>query len=504
MAIGSEIEKLERRWQENPSGLMFAPLAEAYRKAGNHQRALEILELGLTVHPDYVPALIVRGRCFLDTANLVGAEAAFQQVLLRDPMNPIALRGVADVYERSGRSSLSFELPVEPEPVPEPPVVPVPEALEPVNEPEPPVLVIEPTALAFEIENLSVDPIAEPPVEAVPEIRLPWEPLPMPEPSFARLVWTPVIEAVPEAASGSLPAEVSPPAPVDEVVVAEAIEVMELVEEAPEAPIGAEMAPPEPPTDMVADEVAPAPVWGESLPMIESGSPPPPESPEAAFAWPELEPAAEAVEAAEPPMAAEADEVAVMAAAELPQPEPALVVTESMAELFLKQGHRELALAVYRQLRDRDPSLGHLEQVIAGLEAELRPSMEPAGMRPEFAASATGGVSVHDFLTRVLQSPPPLAGAAVLPPAIEPMTSGEPARPLEQPLSLGSVFGDEPQVAPRGADAEPPAPSAEPSYDEFFGAVAAGEPAAAGSAPSRSSEGEDLRQFNDWLKGLKR
>jgi hypothetical protein len=255
--------------------------------------------------------------------------------------------------------------------------------------------------------------------------------------------------------------------------------------------------------------------------MIESGSPPPPESPEAAFAWPELEPA-DVV--AEPPATAEAEEPVAMVTAEpvvtsavpeddvpaadreaeLPQPEPALVITESMAELFLKQGHRELALAVYRQLRDRDPSPGHLDQVIAGLEAELRPEVGPAAARPEFAASATGGVSVHDFLTRVLQSPPPLASAAVLPPAIEPVAAGEPMRPLDQPLSLGAVFGDEPQVAPRGVDAEPPAPSAEPSYDEFFGAVAAGEPAAAGSGPSRSSEAEDLRQFNEWLKGLKR
>ena len=33
MAISSEIEKLEKRWQAT-SGLVFAPLAEAYRKAG--------------------------------------------------------------------------------------------------------------------------------------------------------------------------------------------------------------------------------------------------------------------------------------------------------------------------------------------------------------------------------------------------------------------------------------------------------------------------------------
>ena len=33
MAYTSEIDKLERRWKENPQGTVFAPLAEVYRKA---------------------------------------------------------------------------------------------------------------------------------------------------------------------------------------------------------------------------------------------------------------------------------------------------------------------------------------------------------------------------------------------------------------------------------------------------------------------------------------
>jgi len=109
MAISSEIEKLERRWQENPAGLMFAPLAEAYRKAGNYQRALEVLEVGLAVHADYVPALIVRGRCHLDAADLAASETAFHQALASDPANPIALRSMADLYERSGRLDEAIE-----------------------------------------------------------------------------------------------------------------------------------------------------------------------------------------------------------------------------------------------------------------------------------------------------------------------------------------------------------------------------------------------------------
>jgi tetratricopeptide (TPR) repeat protein len=87
MAYTSEIEKLERRWNENPLGLTFAPLAEAYRKAGDHTRALELLEIGLAQHPNYVPAHIVRGRCNLDANGDDAAELAFLRVIELDPFS---------------------------------------------------------------------------------------------------------------------------------------------------------------------------------------------------------------------------------------------------------------------------------------------------------------------------------------------------------------------------------------------------------------------------------
>ncbi len=70
MAYTSEIDKLERRHRENPEGRTFAPLADAYRKAGDVPRALEILKAGLLLHPEYLSASIVLGRCHLDLGDL--------------------------------------------------------------------------------------------------------------------------------------------------------------------------------------------------------------------------------------------------------------------------------------------------------------------------------------------------------------------------------------------------------------------------------------------------
>ena len=96
----SEIAKLESRWRENPSGLTFAPLAEAYRKQKDPQRALEILAPGLEKHPDYIPANIVLGRCHWDLNDLPNSERAFSHVLSLDGENVIALKALADINER--------------------------------------------------------------------------------------------------------------------------------------------------------------------------------------------------------------------------------------------------------------------------------------------------------------------------------------------------------------------------------------------------------------------
>src|SRR5438309_5535440 len=99
----SEIEKLEKRWAENPKGRNFAPLADAYRKAGELDRAIELCTAGLERHPDYVSAHIVFGRCLMDQKNDPAASEVFRKVLALDPENVLALKILADIAERGHR-----------------------------------------------------------------------------------------------------------------------------------------------------------------------------------------------------------------------------------------------------------------------------------------------------------------------------------------------------------------------------------------------------------------
>src|SRR3989454_244892 len=157
--------------------------------------------------------------------------------------------------------------------------------------------------------------------------------------------------------------------------------------------------------------------------------------------------------------------------ATLSQAEP--VLTETMAELYLKQGHQQDALRVYQSLLAQRPT-----------DAKLRSKVEqlsPGGKKKR------SGVSAQAFLKgiwsgRGSQSTLAAAFDAAGPPP------GEPSRPAQDHISLDSVFGDDAarRTGPERAEA-PPAPPTAPadgsktggfSFDEFF---AGGKPGAAGS-----------------------
>jgi tetratricopeptide (TPR) repeat protein len=98
----SEIEKLERLVRENPKGRLFASLADAYRKDNQFGKALEVLEAGLQVHPDYVSARVVLGRVHMATGDNAAAKVAFSRVVELDGESVIALKALADISETDG------------------------------------------------------------------------------------------------------------------------------------------------------------------------------------------------------------------------------------------------------------------------------------------------------------------------------------------------------------------------------------------------------------------
>jgi tetratricopeptide (TPR) repeat protein len=90
-----EIRRFAAQYSHNPDSLVFARLADAYRKAGDPDKALQLLEQGLRRHPDYLSAHIVRARAFRDLGRHDEAVLAFQAVLELDGQNLVAVQGLA-------------------------------------------------------------------------------------------------------------------------------------------------------------------------------------------------------------------------------------------------------------------------------------------------------------------------------------------------------------------------------------------------------------------------
>jgi tetratricopeptide (TPR) repeat protein len=533
VAYTSEIEKLERRYAENPKGRNFAPLADAYRKAGQLDQAIELCTSGLEHHPDYVSAHIVYGRCLIDQHNDDTAGAVFRKVLELDPENVIAFKVLAEIGARSGRLDeavlwLTKLLAADPmngdaaealavakgkasqaakastpvTPVPPPFASAAPELPDIVLDPDP----VQPAGLPLESGQSSSDievfdgtldfsAVANSTaradgIEIHEEIVL--QPSEIAVEGLARTQYE---------ASGLFKLDAEPEE--DDPITIDLPLIMPDSEEVTGAPENAAAAS----ARAFASPAPPAPPHaatpGRRLPVPSGGTP-------AAVTLSDDDGAADT--------------------AALSRAEP--VVTETMAELYLKQGHEEEALRVFRALQAQRPDDRRLRAKVDAL------SGGGTGDWGRGRGVAPSGQPLQTFLKGILARRPGVAAAAAAEPELtgaspldsafataapDPDPPGEPTRAAADDLSLDQVFGDDAPgpagrttAAPRpeAAAPAPPAPGGF-SFDEFFSAGGAPDPRGSSAAPDSvprasgsrarppSEEDGDLDQFQSWLKGLK-
>jgi tetratricopeptide (TPR) repeat protein len=374
-----ELEKLERKHAENPEGRYFVPLANAFRKVGEIDRAMELLRAGLAKHPDYLSAHIVLGRCLSDLGEEEGAAAEFRHVLALDPQNLIALRTLGEISLGAGRRDEArrwFQNLL---------------AVDPMNEEARRAL----ESLASVVETTAASPAsgpAEPPTEALVPEQLP-------------------ATSSPDVEAPGMPADLR----------------------------GAE------PTAPVA-EVEP---------------------------WDEEPDADEDAEAEEFEFGGESE----------------AVVTETIAELYTRQGVYDRAAEVYRELiRQRGPDAG-LEQRLQRVEALARGESDQHAE----AAEAEGGVQAEAEDEELSHELPFLVGG-------EDLARGEDS-PLAAAGRVEDPFADSFDFGFPGED--PPAPEWDelppllPSQAEST----AHEPSASEDLPPASTIRSLLRQMLAWTPG---
>ena len=596
MAAPREIEKLESQYRDNPEGTAFAPLANAHRNLGDPNRAIEILNAGLIHHPEYAPARIVLGRCYVNRGDDAAAETEFIRVLELDEENVIALQALADIAERDARhqdsegwlntplgldggndgareqlarvvAAGSAGLPADAWAEEAQPVESLETAapLEDSSVGEAEALRgLEPTE-SFDVAAAA--PAPEQP-EVIGEIELaavelpadlePLHELEVSESEEAQIMGGEVdlaeADSIAGGGLGTWDLESAESAVEEFGVVGAEAEEPEIIGEAEEQPevageglvaaeaTGSELdsaAADEPPIEVEEEE---GEQEGEETPAVLSGL---------AFeedlevGLPEGEPSEEpaSVDAERPPFeeatplelvgkATEPEAILLEGLAEggleEPEPDPETVATETMAELYLSQGHRLEALRIYRLLLAQQPEDVRLKEKVAALEEEDR-QLAPArdGVPSDYAATSRGGQSVTEFFRVLLasqpdsepphatQSPPTEDGERLegAEPSEAPSPSagaslGEPTRPAHDRLLLSSVFGEDtspvPPAIPSSGNAGTGTSTGRFSFDAFFGGQRGEsvQPPRGGSGGTRVEE-EDLDEFRAWLQSLK-
>jgi tetratricopeptide (TPR) repeat protein len=517
----SEIEKLEKRFNENPKGRNFAPLADAYRKAGEVDKAIELCVNGLKHHPDYISAHIVHGRCLIDQKNDAGAEEVFRRILTLDPENIIALKVLAELAERTGRYGEQVEWLARllaADPMNDEARNALRDAKAKVSaapEPEPEPAPNEPGLIDLDAN------IADAPTTAMPLVEHEEVELKSGGPRASG------IETFDDLSFNTPPADspsglmIEEPEPIEP----EPVSVEGLARTAYDGSGMFRLDAPDDPDDEPAVEATPEPAVEASsdLPLIMPDeqprprlTPPPPPAP----------PRSHRPSGDVPAAVAMSDDDGAADAATLSAAEP--VLTETMADLYLQQGHREDALRVYRALLSDRPGDARLAQRIRDLEAPTI-AEEPVAPRrratPAPRAARAPQESAAAFLRRVWRGEAAPArpadngplDAVFGGPVEAPDLAAAPTQPAQDVISLDSVFGDQvgrgtaadlpPPAPPASAEAAPRADSGGFSFDDFFGAApnaaAANAPRGRTSRPQPQPEDEDLDQFQAWLKGLK-
>ncbi|MEI6080276.1 MAG: tetratricopeptide repeat protein [bacterium] len=96
------LEKYLKEYQENPRSRVFAPLAEAYRKSGLLDEAIEICREGLEYHPNFISGMVALARCYFDKGLYTATIKELEKVISEVPDNYLAQKLLAQSYALVG------------------------------------------------------------------------------------------------------------------------------------------------------------------------------------------------------------------------------------------------------------------------------------------------------------------------------------------------------------------------------------------------------------------
>ncbi|MBU1355995.1 MAG: tetratricopeptide repeat protein [Candidatus Edwardsbacteria bacterium] len=398
--LSPEIEQLSEKLQADPKSRVFAQLADAYRKSGLLDEAIDTAKRGLENHPNYATAHLILGRCYLAKGMYALAREEFELTIKNDMQSLVGYKLLGETYEKQNM---------------------YPEALKYYQM----VLDMEPSdaELAEKITNLKSLKQPEPQAEAAPAEPEPAA-LPVAEAAETTPAETPMAEPIIAPAEPVIEASAQEMPAMPEVLLAEEEKAAE--KESPEIAL---------PVVLNEDPVAEVETTHQPIPVTEEAK-------------------AEITEA--PLVVAE-----VMTVPSEPEPEATEAEpqgpTSTLAEIYVQQGFLEKAIDIYKELVAAQPDNEEYKNRMDELLEKAYPEEAPAIAEPIEAPMEAAAEKTEE-------KPAPVVTEVELPAPAEELKPTPEAAPVDDPFAqlFGSPDKkEEPVTEPVISEISAPAPAQE-------------------------------------------
>jgi tetratricopeptide (TPR) repeat protein len=100
--LSPEIAKLSDKLLKDRSSKLFFPLAEEYIKSGMLEEAIAVLKDGLRIHPGFYAARVSLGKVYFQKGRVAEAKAEFEKVTAKHPDNLLAQKKLVLIYRDEG------------------------------------------------------------------------------------------------------------------------------------------------------------------------------------------------------------------------------------------------------------------------------------------------------------------------------------------------------------------------------------------------------------------
>jgi len=107
--MADDIRSLSAVLAKDPSSLRYVELAEALRRRGKLEEAIQVANHGLSRHPDHADGHDCLAKVYVDRGQLDAARAEWEKALAIQPEHGGALRGIGFLFYRQGDTKRAID-----------------------------------------------------------------------------------------------------------------------------------------------------------------------------------------------------------------------------------------------------------------------------------------------------------------------------------------------------------------------------------------------------------